>query len=888
MENSAITKKWQKLSKRVMLIGGAVGLAICIAMFVILGVFMNRKSTSTMNEVGEMMMSGIGRQSVMRYEAVIDQRTTMVDALPEIYKPDDANVNNALITAAKARDFEYVGFMDEDGNMEMVRGNPLTLRDIEPFKDSLLDRENNPPQTKVAVASETGDTTKSGIILIGVPTVHTEKHPNRLGYTMESGKTSAALLCGLTNSTIVEMLDDKNTDDSSVQRFDTHIIRQDGTYVMKSNNHTHPSYENYFDQLEDINMSGGDIAALKAKMVLMNEAADNKTGQRVTFSSVITSGSTRRHIYCEQLAHSEWYLVTIMNYDDLDSIVDGLSSTWTGWTIGACVVILAVVLAIFVIYFIMNRQNLKQVEEARASAEEANKAKSDFLSNMSHDIRTPMNAIVGMTAIATANMNDKEQVANCLKKISLSSRHLLGLINDVLDMSKIESGKMTLNMEEISLSEVVESISTIIQPQIKIKKQHFDIYVHDVIAEKVYCDSVRLNQVLLNLLSNAYKFTPENGKIELSLYQENSPLGESYARTHIIVQDNGIGMSEEFQKKIFESFSREDSARVHKTEGTGLGMSITKYIVDSMHGTIDVQSKQGEGTRFHIVVDLEIAQAEDIDMILPEWKMLVVDDDQTLCDTAVKSLAEIGVKAEYTLDGETAIKMAVSANETGKNYDIILLDWKLPGIDGIETARRLHKRLGENIPLLLISAYDWSEIEDEARAAGISGFISKPLFKSTLFYGLRKFVGTPDNEISATTDTETKGKNLEGKRILVAEDNDLNWEIAELLLTSAGLVVEHAENGQICVDKLLANPVGYYDAILMDVRMPVMNGLEATAVIRRLNKKGYNRIPIIAMTADAFAEDMQKCIEAGMNAHIAKPIDIDVVKATLAKFIFNS
>lgn len=889
MENSAITKKWQKLSKRVMLVCGAVGLAICIAMFVVLGVFMNKKSTSTMNEVGEMMMSGIGRQSVMRYEAVIDQRTTMVDALPEVYKPDDEDVNNKIIAAAKARDFEYVGFMDSDGNVEMIQGNPLTLRDIDSFKDSLLTKPNNPPETKVAVAWETGTPTVDapGIILIGVPTVPTDKHPDRSGYDMKNGRVSAALLCGLTNSAIVEMLDDKNTDDSDAQRFDTHIIRQDWTYVMKSTNHTHADYSNYREQLSDLGMSEAQIQNLEARMVLMNEAADKKTGELVTFSAVINSGNARHHIYCEQLAHSEWYLITIMNYDDLDAIVNNLSGTWTGWTIGACAVILAVVLAIFVIYFIMNKQNLKQVEEARASAEEANKAKSEFLSNMSHDIRTPMNAIVGMTAIATANIDDKEQVANCLKKISLSSRHLLGLINDVLDMSKIESGKMTLNMEEISLSEVVESIATIIQPQIKIKKQHFDIYVHDVIAEKVYCDSVRLNQVLLNLLSNAYKFTPENGKIELSLYQEESPLGDKYARTHITVQDNGIGMSEEFQKKIFESFSREDSARVHKTEGTGLGMSITKYIVDSMHGTIEVNSKQGEGTRFHITVDLEIAQTEDVDMILPEWKMLVVDDDQTLCDTAVKSLAEIGVKAEYTLDGETAVKMAVEADSAGKRYDIVLLDWKLPGIDGIETARRLHKRLGENIPILLISAYDWSEIEDEARAAGISGFISKPLFKSTLFYGLRKFVGNGEQKEVVEKAPETEKESLEGKRILVAEDNDLNWEIAELLLTSAGLNVEHAENGQICVDMLLAHAAGYYDAILMDVRMPVMNGLEATTVIRGLNKKSYSKIPIIAMTADAFAEDMQKCLEAGMNAHIAKPIDIDVVKATLAKFIFK-
>lgn len=911
MEQSAITKKWQKRSKRVMLIGISVGLAICIAMFIVLGVFMNKQSVSTVNQTGEMFMTGMGRQYAEKFNLLIDQRTTMVVGLRDTYKPniDDADVNDKLETAAVNREFNYLAFMDSEGRFEMVYGEKVTdgetydtyvePDDPAPFKNSLLNNgAGDEADTKVAVATSfydknTADGIKKtehdkGIILIGVPTPE--------GFNMASGQKSAALVCGLKNSEIVKMLSEKNTDDSNSQRFDTHIIRRgqslddenSGTYVMHTNetdggehNHSSSGYNNYFEQIRGSFGLGTQetenlISTMKAKMLASE-----------TYSTVINSSTSHRHLYCERLNHSEWYLVTVMDYSDIDAILNNLSSTWTGWTIGACAVILAVVIAIFGIYYYMNRQNLKQVEEARASAEEANKAKSDFLSNMSHDIRTPMNAIVGMTAIATANMDDKEQVANCLKKISLSSRHLLGLINDVLDMSKIESGKMTLNMEELSLSEVVESISTIIQPQIKIKKQHFDIYVHDILAEKVYCDSVRLNQVLLNLLSNAYKFTPENGKIELSLYQENSPLGEHYARTHIIVQDNGIGMSEEFQKKIFESFTREDSTRVHKTEGTGLGMSITKYIVDSMHGTIDVQSKQGEGTRFHITVDLEIAETEEVDMILPEWKMLVVDDDQMLCDTTVASLASIGVKAESTLDGETAIKMAVDANENGKNYDIILLDWKLPGIDGIETARRLHNRLGENIPILLISAYDWSEIEDEARAAGISGFISKPLFKSTLFYGLRKFVGDPHEKAADEKTTEKENNSLEGKRILVAEDNDLNWEIAELLLSSAGLLVEHAENGQICVDKLLANPIGYYDAILMDVRMPVMNGLEATEVIRGLNKKGYSKIPIIAMTADAFAEDMQKCLESGMNAHIAKPIDIDVVKATLAKFIFK-
>lgn len=316
-----------------------------------------------------------------------------------------------------------------------------------------------------------------------------------------------------------------------------------------------------------------------------------------------------------------------------------------------------------------------------------------------------------------------------------------------------------------------------------------------------------------------------------------------------------------------------------------MGMSITKYIIDSMHGSIEVDSKPGKGTKFHVCIDLEIAEAEEIDMLLPEWRMLVVDDDQLLCDTTVASLASIGVKAESTLDGESAIKMAVEAHDSGRKYDIILLDWKLPGIDGIETARRMHAKLGPNIPILLISAYDWSEIEDDARAAGISGFISKPLFKSTLFYGLRQFTEVT-HEAAVNMEPKKKEISLEGKRLLIAEDNDLNWEIAELLLTSIGLIVEHAENGQICVDKLLAAKPGTYDAILMDIRMPVMNGIEATTVIRGL-KKDYNKIPIIAMTADAFSEDIQKCLDCGMNAHIAKPIDLETIKNTLAKFILD-
>ena len=386
-----------------------------------------------------------------------------------------------------------------------------------------------------------------------------------------------------------------------------------------------------------------------------------------------------------------------------------------------------------------SRQQIHALERARKEAEHANRAKSEFLSNMSHDIRTPMNAIVGMTAIATANIGNAQQVKNCLRKITLSSKHLLGLINDVLDMSKIESGKMTLSVDQVSLREVMDSIVNIVQPQVRAKNQRFDVFIHDIITENVCCDSVRLNQILLNFLSNAIKFTPDGGSIEVAMYQLPSEKGEDYVQVHFRIKDNGIGMSPEFKEKIFESFIREDSARVQKTEGAGLGMAITKYIVTAMGGTIDVDSEPGKGSEFHVALDMERALIEEVEMILPEWNMLVVDDDETLCQTTVSSLKSIGVNADWTLDGESAVKMVAERHHMRNDYHVILLDWKLPGMDGIQTARAIRQQMGDDIPILLISAYDWSEIEDDAKAAGVSGFISKPLFKSTLFYGLKNF-----------------------------------------------------------------------------------------------------------------------------------------------------
>lgn len=650
------------------------------------------------------------------------------------------------------------------------------------------------------------------------------------------------------------------------------MIRKDGSFVIRSFDQFRDSY------FERVRASYEEVDGKNAEQYVEELQAAMIAGE--DYSTVFQMEGDRRNLYCSSLPNSEWYLVTVMPYGALNEVVDGLSSQWRNVAVGGCAVILLVLLLVFLKYFRLNREQMQAIEEAKRKAERASKSKSEFLSNMSHDIRTPMNAIVGMTAIASANIDNTQQVQNCLKKITLSSRHLLGLINDILDMSKIESGKMTLNLEQISLREVLDNIVNIVQPQVKAKKQQFDVFIHDISAEEVCSDSVRLNQVLLNLLSNAIKFTPEGGSIQVSLYEEDSPQGEDFVRLHLEVTDTGIGMSEEFQAKIFESFMREDSARVHKTEGSGLGMAITKYIVDAMGGIIEIHSQKGVGTTFHITFDFEKVPEREVEMILPEWNMLVVDDDQQLCESAVSSLKSIGVQAEWTLDGESAVKLVAMRRKTHQDYQIILLDWKLPGMDGIETAREIRRQLDEDIPILLISAYDWSEIEEEAKAAGINGFISKPLFKSTLFYSLKPYAG----RTAGLKPTEECPADFTGKRILLAEDNELNWEIADELLKELGLELEWAENGRICVEKFQQSPVGFYDAILMDIRMPEMTGYQATDAIRALNRPDAG-IPIIAMTADAFLEDIQRCLEHGMNGHIAKPIDIKAVSRLLEKYL---
>ena len=727
-----------KALPRSLKIGIVVILCLTVIVFSLLGASIHTMSESTIEEIGTAYMAGMNEQVSLHFETIIELRLTMAESIAGIAAGDGASgygTREDIEYGARARHFLCAALYGPDGGSEMIFGDPVELNHPEPFLESLRNGERK-------AASATGSD-GGGVILFGVP----------CEYPMSGGGGSLALVVGLSTKYMGEVLF-LDSDQSLSYSF---VIRKDGSYVVGNEGDAH---ENYFDRLTNI-FAGQDMEAdscIEQLQAAMNAGED--------YSTIVKNGGSRRHIYCTNLPYCEWYLVTVLPFERLDNAISGMGSRWLIIVYAASFAVIAMLLYIFFRYLKLFRNQVseltrinaemdaarKAAEQARKEAEQANAAKQEFLSSMSHDIRTPMNAIIGMTSLALDNTDDPKRVRDYLGKIALSSKHLLGLINDVLDISKIESGKMTLNVEPVSLREAMDSIVNIMQPQVTAKNQQFKAAAREILSENVRCDGVRLNQVLINLLGNAVKFTPEKGAVQLTVYQEALPEDASRVRTHFLVSDTGIGMSKEYQKVIFESFSREDNTRVRKTEGSGLGMAITKCIVDAMGGTISVRSEQGRGSEFHVVLDLERAAAP---------------------------------AASEAADG---------------------------------AAERV-------------------------------------------------------NDVV-----------LKGRRILLAEDNELNWEVARELLSILELELDWAENGEICVEKFRNSPVGHYDAIIMDVRMPVMDGYEATAAIRGLEREDAD-IPIIAMTADAFSEDIQRCLERGMNDHLAKPIDIQAVTFKLKKYL---
>lgn len=828
---------------------------ICVLVISSMVIYLGAKTNETVNNITVTYMSEMSKQIQQKYEAITDLRLEQVEGIIARSSIDDVysdELLEELQLSAKIRNFTYMAFLDNEGKLEKIFGEDIKIADTSDVTADLnIDG-------RIVAQGHTSDGTK--MLLLG----------KEAEYPMSDGSKSLAIIVGIEMEYLDKVLFTYDDDDKVYY----HIIDINGDFVIRNKD---AFRENYFQRIEE----RYEEYEGKTTKDYINELKHVMASRQDYYTDVSIDGEIR-HVYCVPISEaSKWYLICAMNDETMINSVKGMDKLRIVLMIISLIIIITAVLIVFIQYTRLSKKQMIELESAKKDAEQANMAKSEFLSSMSHDIRTPMNAIIGMTEIALKNKKDELRVEDCLNKIRLSGNHLLSLINDVLDMSKIESGKMTLNDAPVSIREIMDDIVNIIQPQVKTKKQFFDIYIQNIEAEEVYCDLVRINQVLLNILSNALKFTPENGRIDVHVYQESSPKGEEYIRTHFRIADTGIGMSKEFQEKIFDTFSREDSEQVAHITGTGLGMSITKKIIDKMGGTIELKSEKGKGSDFHITVDLKKVNEEKECMKLPEWKILVVDDNEQLCVSAASNLKELGVHADYALSGGEAIEIIEDHHKMGDDYHCVLIDWKMPDMDGLETIRRIRERVGEKLPVFLISAYDWSDIEDEASNVIIDGFISKPLFKSTLYERLRTYTENEGENSKETTQQEVEFKN---KNVLLAEDIDINWEVAYEILSVYGLNIERAVNGKECLEKFESSEVGYYDLILMDIRMPIMNGYDAALAIRNLKRDDSN-LPVIAMTADAFSDDSQKCIECGMNAHIPKPLDTRECIRVLKKFL---
>ena len=629
------------------------------------------------------------------------------------------------------------------------------------------------------------------------------------------------------------------------------MIDADGDYIIKGHSFKNSSFFEFYRSYNT-----ADPAAVQN----LFENIKSSTGSFTMFNS-------RREecilAYAPVAVTGGWILLSFIPMNDLN--VD--TENWL--LIGA---VSAGLLILFVFDLAVMLSFNKRLRAAAKEAAEANKAKTDFLSTMSHDIRTPMNAIIGLTTLAEKNLGDTESVGEHLRKISMASNHLLTLINDILDISKVESGKLNLSPLTFSIVETVENLVNLSQPMIKEKNIEFSFRISKMNIEYFYADQLRLNQICINILSNAIKYTEPGGHVSVDMREEESPKPGCMRLTYRVA-DSGIGMSPEFMANMYQPFSRQTDSRVNSIQGTGLGLAITKQMVDLMGGVIDCQSEQGKGTTFTVTLDLPIADRQREDMVLDPMNVLIVDDDEILLNTAVDTLESLGVTAEHASSGLEALGMIAHRHQAGQDYSIVILDWKMPDLDGVETIRRIRTEVGTNTPILLISAYDWSDIEEQAKEAGANGFVSKPLFRSKLYDKINALLGTEAKSVEPENDYS----DLQGLSILIAEDNDINWEIISAMLGMFGITTERAENGRVCVNKISQAPEGSYALIFMDIQMPEMNGLEATRAIRALDDSWASSIPIIAMTADAFSENVTECLNAGMNGHIAKPIDIKLV-----------
>ena len=672
------------------------------------------------------------------------------------------------------------------------------------------------------------------------------------------------------------------------------IVDEQGNYIVNVNKkHSFLTYDNFFEDMSLVQTEKHTASEMLAEAAASGSCTDIFESEGERFVTVVSG-----------LTENGWYQVSTVPMRVFEGISNGIMDV--------IYILLTVVIAVLLIVALLvgrgrkqraqlayvaerakdaetiKEQNLELAEkqqalnEALELAQSANRAKTTFLNNMSHDIRTPMNAIIGYTGLATTHIDNKEQVRDYLGKISQSSEHLLSLINDVLDMSRIESGKMNLNEKDEDLGEILHTLRNIVQADINGKQ--FDFFIDtDVTHQFVVCDKLRLNQVLLNILSNSIKYTQAGGTISVRL-KENGITHSGYGKYEFRIKDNGMGMSEDFLKTIYDPFTRVKNSTVSGIQGTGLGMAITRNIVEMMGGTIDILSKEGEGTETILSFEFRLTEGNTEPVRLAHLeglRSLVVDDDIAACRNISKMLHDAGMRSEWCASGKEAVLRTEDALSLGDLYKVYIIDWIMPDMNGIETTRRIRQVVGDEAPIIVLTAYDWSDIEVEAKEAGVTAFVSKPLFPSDLRNVLNSCCGEKASEAAPAAPEY----DFTGKKILLVEDNEMNREIATEILEEEGFIVDTAEDGTVAVAKMQAAQPGKYDLILMDVQMPIMNGYEATRAIRALPDPAVANITILAMTANAFEEDRQEALKAGMNEHLSKPIEIDKLKATLARFL---
>lgn len=834
-----------------------LGLVVLIVVLMISSFwFLTTAQKTTENsvyDVSEVYLQELTKQKINQFQINLENQVRQLRIAIATLDAEDTSskekLQNCIKETNKVSEFDFFALLDNEGiiytESDVINDSsqyPFINRDLKKSKVSLEKVDEN------------------NMIMVMVPLEDT---------SFEERKIIGAV-AGVNAGTFSE----KVFTQYDFGRIFCEVIMADGSFVIKTNHNHLKEKFNLFSGLGKEAVFGDGFSIGKVK----SDIDSGKSGVASYYLEDIL-----HYTYYAPIEGTDWYMKTTIHYDLVSSKIDAVRQTMTRNSLVQLALVVLMLLAVFGIYLSVRRKNDK-LNYQRIQAEESNRAKSTFLSNMSHDIRTPMNAIIGFTNLAIQSKESMERVQGYLAKILASSNHLLTLINDVLEMSRIESGKIYLEETECNLSEILHDLNTIIIGQIEGKQQELLMDAVDVMNEDVYCDKLRLNQILLNLLSNAIKFTPSGGKISVQFKQkEEAP--EGYGAYELRVKDSGIGMTQEFADKVFTPFERERTSTVSGIQGTGLGMSITKSIVDLMDGRIEVNTAPEQGTEFIIHVNFRLQETQREYTPIAELtgvKALVVDDDFDACDAATRMLLKLGMQSEWTLSGKEAVlrtKQSVSLNDA---FGVYIIDWRLPDLGGVEVARQIRAIVGDSAPILIMTAYDWSNIEDEARAAGVNAFCSKPIFMSDLQATLSKAIGQ-QVMIPEASEEPVDTVDFTGKRVLLVEDNELNREIANEILSQAGFEIEAAEDGSIAVEMVEQSAPGYYDLILMDVQMPIMNGYEATRAIRSMEDKELASTVIIAMTANAFEEDKKAALEAGMNDHIAKPIDIEVLFEVLGK-----